>query len=71
MKVYVLFDTVTREVIGVYSDECHTINSIRYQLSNSEELLEDFEKDYQLYGKSCVTMYGYDIIEMKMNEEVN
>lgn len=71
MKVYILFDTVINEVVGIYSSENRAINGIRYQLRNSGEFLENFEKDYKLHGKSCVTMYGFEIIEMKMNEEVN
>ena len=69
MKVYILFDTVVSEVVGVYSGEREAIKGIYYQLRNSKEFLEDFKKDYKLYGKSCVTMYGFDIQEMKVNEK--
>jgi hypothetical protein len=70
MKVYVLLDTVSSEVVGVYSNEYGAINGIRYVLRNSKEFLEDFEKDYKLYGKSCITMYGFEITEETVNKNL-
>lgn len=69
MKVYVLLDTVSSEAIGVYNSECGAISGICYVLRNSKEFLEDFEKDYKAYGKSCIIMYGFEITEETVNKE--
>jgi hypothetical protein len=60
MGIYILIDTVTREFVNAFSDELDAINYIRYALKNTV-FAEDFEKDYKLYGKNCITMYGYAI----------
>lgn len=70
MEVYVVLDTVTMEIVGVYTEKYGAINHIKYELNKTPELREDFDKDLELYGESCITMYGYAIEKWEVFEDI-